>query len=159
MTFAVAKLPLIRIFNGESKVFKGDRQSIGYKQSKRSDIDFNFTNHKFPLQKGMSFYLITDGFTDQLGGNQKRKICFGNKRLLKLLKELADQPLAKQGKILLQALAKHQGGEERQDDVTLIGFKISEAETHNFQWDFRLLYTYRLSAEVYRKLCISSIHR
>ncbi len=125
MTFAGAKLPLIRVFNGETTVFKGDRQSIGYKKSKRSDIDFDFTNHQFPLQKGMSFYLITDGFTDQLGGSQKRKICFGNKRLLKLLKEQADQPLVKQGETLLQALADHQGEEERKDDLTMIGFKTS----------------------------------
>jgi hypothetical protein len=61
---------------------KSDRQSIGYKRSK---VDFRYTNHTIPVEPGMSFYMATDGFTDQIGGEHCRK--FGNARFGKLLEE------------------------------------------------------------------------
>lgn len=66
--FAGAKLPLIYIQNEELKVIRGDRQSLGYKNS---DLNFKFTNHRIPIEKGMSFYMYSDGFTDQLGGKKR----------------------------------------------------------------------------------------
>ncbi|WP_207681779.1 SpoIIE family protein phosphatase [Desulfonema magnum] len=117
--FAGAKLPLIYIQNEELKVIRGDRQSLGYKNS---DLNFKFTNHRIPIEKGMSFYMYSDGFTDQLGG--KKGLRFGNSRLKKLLKENVHLPFETQREILIHVFNEwlEHGEYERQDDVTVAGF-------------------------------------
>ncbi|MDM8549196.1 SpoIIE family protein phosphatase [Desulfobacterales bacterium HSG2] len=119
LTFAGARLPLIYVCNDKLTIIKGDKKSVGYK---RSDLKFNFTNHTIHLKKEMSFYMFTDGFADQLGGKRDRR--FGTRRLERLLKENYRKPVEKQQDILLQAFNDHKGENERQDDVTMIGFKI-----------------------------------
>jgi len=117
LTFAGAKLPLFYIHNGEINVIKGDRKSLGYK---KSDLRFNFTNHTFDIRKGMSFYMFTDGFADQLGGKRNRRL--GTGKFKELLKKNAHLPFKKQREILLQSFEEYRGENERQDDVTLLGF-------------------------------------
>lgn len=117
MTFAGAHLPLYYTYNREINVIKGDRQSIGYK---RSDLSFNYTNHSIKLEKGMSFYLASDGFTDQLGG--ERELRFGTRRFKQLLLKIAFLPFEKQKDTLLQAFNEYKGNYENIDDVTIAGF-------------------------------------
>ncbi|MDM8522600.1 PAS domain S-box protein [Desulfococcaceae bacterium HSG8] len=117
LTFAGARLPLICIHNNEITTIKGDRQSVGYR---RSDLDFSFTNHAVKIEKGMSFYMITDGFTDQLGEKNDRR--FGSRRFRELLGENSSKPFEEQREILLRAFNEHKGEGERQDDVTMVGF-------------------------------------
>ena len=78
LTFAGARLPMVYIHNDEINIIKGDKHSVGYKKSKRSDINFNFTNHTITVEKGMSFYMFSDGFTDQLGGKRGVGLATGN---------------------------------------------------------------------------------
>jgi len=117
LIFAGAKLPLFYICDDELKVIKGDRRSVGYR---KSDVTFNFTNHKIPVRNGMSFYLSTDGFTDQLGEKNDRR--FGTRRFTELLKENAGHPFEQQREQLLSVFEKHRGSNETQDDVTVVGF-------------------------------------
>ncbi len=117
LTFAGAKLPLFYVHNDEATLIKGDRQSIGYK---RSNLDFQFTNHTIQVEKGMSFYMYSDGFADQMGGDIRRR--FGTKRLKELLKTNSREPFSKQREILLHAFEEHRGEDDRQDDVTMVGF-------------------------------------
>ncbi|MDM8524069.1 SpoIIE family protein phosphatase [Desulfococcaceae bacterium HSG8] len=117
LTFSGARLPLICIHNSETTVIKGDKQSIGYK---KSDINFEFTKHTIPIEKGMSFYMFTDGFADQLGGERGRR--FGTRRLKHLLNENALLPFEKQREALLRTFDEYRGENERQDDVTVLGF-------------------------------------
>lgn len=119
LTFAGAKIPLYYVYNGEINIIKGDRQSIGYKHS---DLSFNFTNHTVPVENGMYFYMFSDGFTDQLGGDRRRR--FGSKKLTDLLTENVGQSFEKQKEILLGAFYSHKGGEDQQDDVTGVGFGL-----------------------------------
>jgi len=117
LTFAGAKQPLIYIHNEELTTIKGDRQSVGYK---RSDVNFKFTDHTIPIKKGMSFYMFSDGFIDQLGGNKRRR--FGTKRFGDMIKENAYLPFGIQRDVFLEAFDIHKGENERQDDVTVVGF-------------------------------------
>ncbi|WP_207682064.1 SpoIIE family protein phosphatase [Desulfonema magnum] len=117
MTFAGARLPLICIHNHKVTTIKGDRQSIGYK---RSDLNFNFSNHTIMIEKGMCFYMFTDGFTDQLGENEERR--FGSRRFRELLNENSRKPFDEQRNALLRAFNVYKGENERQDDVTVVGF-------------------------------------
>jgi PAS domain S-box-containing protein len=117
LIFAGAKLPLIYVCDNEAELIKGDKESIGYK---KSDLNFDFTNHTIHIKKGMSFYIFTDGFTDQLGGEKRRR--FGTTRFKNLLRKNAGLPFEVQRKILLQAFEEYKGENERQDDVTILGF-------------------------------------
>ena len=117
LIFAGAKLPLLHIYDDEIIVVKGDRQSIGYK---RSDLEFEFTNHIINIKEGMSFYLFSDGFADQLDEKDERR--FGNRRFKNLLKEVMHLPFEKRREILLDAFHTYKGTNEMQDDVTVVGF-------------------------------------
>ena len=121
LTFAGAKLPLIYIHNDKLTVIKGDKQSIGYK---RSDLNFNYTNHTVKLELGMSFYMYSDGITDQLGGEKRRM--FGSKRFKNLLKANYKENFDRQLEIIMEAFHAYKGDEERQDDVTVIGFNLDK---------------------------------
>jgi serine phosphatase RsbU (regulator of sigma subunit) len=70
----------------------------------------------------MCFYLTTDGFVDQLGG--EKNFSFGNKRFRKILRENSRKPFEEQKSVLLHALNEWQraGKKDRQDDVTVVGF-------------------------------------
>ncbi len=120
LTFAGARLPMVYIHNDEINIIKGDKHSVGYKKSKRSDINFNFTNHTITVEKGMSFYMFSDGFADQLGG--KRGCRFGSRQFRNLLRRNTQLPFEKQRDILLQSFDEWHRGKERQDDVTVVGF-------------------------------------
>ncbi|QTA80054.1 Two component system response regulator, PPM-type phosphatase domain-containing protein [Desulfonema limicola] len=117
ITFAGAHLPLYYVYKNEINVIKGDRQSIGYK---RSDLNFNYTNHSIKLEKNMCFYLASDGFADQLGG--ERELRFGTGRFRKLLLTTALNPFDRQKDMLLQAFYEYKGNHENVDDVTIAGF-------------------------------------
>ncbi|MBF0100489.1 MAG: PAS domain S-box protein [Desulfobacterales bacterium] len=120
MTFAGAKMPLLYISNNELLMIKGDKQSIGYKDS---DTYFEFTNHILKINGDMCFYMLTDGFTDQLGGEHRRR--FSNKRLKNLLSTIWQKPLKVQKDVLLKDISEYQGQNEQQDDITIIGFRIT----------------------------------
>ncbi|MDM8523040.1 SpoIIE family protein phosphatase, partial [Desulfococcaceae bacterium HSG8] len=119
LTFAGARLPLIYILNGELNVIKGDRQSIGYK---KSDVNFEFTSHTISVESGMSFYMSTDGFADQMGGQRNRRL--GTRKFHALLKANSGKPFNEQREALIRAFEAHKGENERQDDVTVMGFSL-----------------------------------
>lgn len=119
LMFAGAKLPLYYLHQDQLKMIKGDKNNLGYK---RSNVNFNFTAHTLPLEAGMTFYLATDGLLDQLGG--PKRLPLGNKRFRALLWENRQESLEDQARKLLVAFQDYQGTNNRQDDVTAVGFGI-----------------------------------
>lgn len=117
LTFAGAKLPLYYIDDKQLFMIKGDKYSLGYK---KSDLHFTFTTHTISIKPGSCFYLATDGLLDQLGGS--KRLPFGNKRFGNLLIANHQHSFDKQSELLLQIFNEYQGDNERQDDVTVVGF-------------------------------------
>lgn len=117
LTYAGARMPIL--YNHQDKIImlRGDKQSIGYK---KSDPNFDFTNHEIPIKEGMSFYMYSDGFVDQLDEEESQK--FGTKRLKALATEAKGLPFEKQRDMFLRAFYAYKGTGERQDDVTVAGF-------------------------------------
>ncbi len=72
-----AELPLFYDDDG-FKIIKGNRQSIGYR---KSDVDYEFNEYEFNVKKGMQFYITTDGYIDQNGG--EKGFPFGKKKIFK----------------------------------------------------------------------------
>jgi serine phosphatase RsbU (regulator of sigma subunit) len=118
--FAGANNPLIYISNGSLKTIKGDRLAIGGTQKKLQDR--KYTPHLIKVDKPTWFYILTDGYTDQFGGERGRKF------LLKNFKELVfsihKKPMEEQRAILEEQFYKWKGEEDQIDDVLVIGFKL-----------------------------------
>ena len=104
---------------------KGDRQSVGYKDT---PLDYEFSEHIIDLSKETSLYLFTDGYWDQIGG--KRGFSFGKKRLKTLLQNIHTHTMADQQEELLYTLQEYQGDIENLDDITILALKI-EGSTKN----------------------------
>ena len=117
--FAAANTALVTVKDAEISKIKGSRHSVGYK---KSDANFEFTEHRIATEAGMQFYLLTDGYIDQNGG--EKGFCFGQKRFQALIQEYAQETMADQQEVLLYELSHYQGEYERNDDITVVGFKI-----------------------------------
>ncbi|MGB1237649.1 MAG: SpoIIE family protein phosphatase [Pseudomonadales bacterium] len=117
--YSGANIPLYYVEEGELSVIKGDRHSVGYKTS---DADYNFTEHTLKVTPGTSLYLNTDGYADQNGG--AKGFPFGRRRFENLVREHFEKPMKSQQEIFIDELLRYQGGEERNDDVTMMALKI-----------------------------------
>jgi len=117
--FSGAETPLFIIQNDEVKIIKGNRHSIGYK---KSQADYEFTDHVIDISQPTQLYLTTDGYLDQNGG--EKSFPFGKKRFSKLILENANESFADQQEMLLYELQNYQKDNERNDDVTVIGLKF-----------------------------------
>ena len=101
---------------------KANKQPIGYFENKK-----NFETHKIKLKKGDCFYLFSDGYADQFGGDNGKK--FKYKPFKQLLLDV--QPLSmEQQKIKLNNEIKnwmHPNDNvhyEQIDDILIVGFKV-----------------------------------
>lgn len=117
--YAGARIPLFYCMKGKVHKLDGDKQSIGYKDS---EDHFVFTNHIIKLDEPCSFYLKTDGYTDQLGGGKRLR--FGTGKFKDLIMDNHDKSFTEQRQIFLQTLLSYQSDNEQMDDITLIGFRL-----------------------------------
>ncbi len=120
LAFSGARLPLFFVQNHRIQTIKGDRQSLGYKNS---NLEFEFTQHLIDVEEVSSFYLFSDGLFDQLGG--PRRFSFGYKRLEELLLAIQTEPFESQKAEILRVFDEYRGDNEVQDDITVVGFRFS----------------------------------
>lgn len=82
----------------------------------------SFTTHSVKLKRGDMIYTLTDGFSDQFGGESGKK--FMNKKLKDVLVSNSHLPVAEQKRHLEQTFANWIGKLEQVDDVTVIGISV-----------------------------------
>ena len=121
MIFSGAKIDLLYFKNKKQHIIKSDKQSIGYKRSKS---DYEYTNHEIHIDESESFYLYSDGITDQTGGS--KSFPYGNKKFKAYLESIQDRPMVEQEKLIVENLQEYQKSNSRRDDITVIGFKIKK---------------------------------
>jgi len=97
---------------------KADRMPVGI--SDKAMIPF--TNHKIKVQTGDLFYLFTDGYADQFGGEFRKKFRAGNLR--ELLLEIHEKDMPEQKRILHETFLKWKGEQPQVDDILAIGIRI-----------------------------------
>ena len=124
VTFAGANLPLMVWSDGHMQVIRGDRRSLGYRDS---PPDATFISHVVPITPGAIFYLYTDGVIDHMGGPSQR--LFGRRRLQETLTGLAHLPLEQQKERLFSALDDWRGTQPWRDDMTFIAFRPRKDQT------------------------------
>ncbi|MDF2436037.1 MAG: protein serine/threonine phosphatase [Bacteroidota bacterium] len=117
LQWAGANNPLYIISDGKLQELKPDKQCIGFEHDMQP-----FKNHNLTLAKASSFYLFTDGYADQFGGNKGKK--FKNNQLKDLLIDLNDKSLEVQKNILDQTFIDWKGNLEQVDDVCIVGVKV-----------------------------------
>lgn len=119
MQFAGAKNPIVYIQNNVLNAIKGDRRGIGGYQPEQERI---FTNHLIDISEPTLFYLFSDGYPDQFGGEQKRQL--NVKRFKEILFEIHGLSLEKQKQQLEERLYKWQGDCKQIDDILVMGIKV-----------------------------------
>lgn len=119
MQFAGAKSPLLYIQNNEVHKVNGDLKSIGGMQKGN---DKNFTCHTIDISTPTTFYIYSDGYQDQFGGNDGRK--FMAKRFREMLADNSEKPVETQCQILLDSFDEWKQDYIQMDDTTVIGVKI-----------------------------------
>src|SRR5207244_569162 len=120
MEFSGAKNPIVYIQDGELFHIKGDSHPIGGSQrgAKRT-----YTKHVISIEKPTSFYLFSDGYTDQFGGPENKK--FMIKNFKELLLKIHTLPFDEQKSILDKSIEDWKGTREKQlDDVLVMGMKV-----------------------------------
>jgi hypothetical protein len=100
-------------------ITEGEKYGIGgirYGENKE------FTSHIFNYSQGDSFYTFTDGFADQFGGPNDRKMM--KKNLFKLIGSAQSFDMKQQEKIIRHAFLEWKGENEQTDDVLLVGVRL-----------------------------------
>ncbi len=119
LQYAGANNPLLLIHNSELIENKADKMPIGIYINEKD----SFTNHNIQLEPNDIFYIFSDGYVDQFGGENGKK--FMIKVLRQLLFDIHQKPLAEQKELLLQEHLKWRGVRfEQVDDITVIGVKV-----------------------------------
>ncbi|SFD00545.1 HAMP domain-containing protein [Thiohalospira halophila DSM 15071] len=82
-----------------------------------------YTDQSHPTDPRMTYYLVTDGYLDQAGGDHG--FGFGNTRFRELLRDHARRPMAEQATALEEALSSYRGDHEQRDDITVLAFRVT----------------------------------
>ncbi len=118
LQYSGANNPLYLIRNKELVEYNADKMPIGTFIGEKD----SFTNIEIDLQPADIFYLFSDGFKDQLGGPQIKRL--KSKNFRNLLLDGHDKPMQKQKELLEQYFDGWRGENEQTDDIMIIGIKI-----------------------------------
>jgi sigma-B regulation protein RsbU (phosphoserine phosphatase) len=81
-----------------------------------------FTTHEVELFNGDMIYLFSDGYADQFGGPEGKKLHYGAFR--KILLEHACEKSEEQKLFLDRFFSEWKGAHNQVDDVMIIGIKV-----------------------------------
>jgi len=102
----------------ELEVVKANRIGIGGIEF----IERDFTNHEIKVEPNDTFYLFSDGITDQFGGPKWKK--YSTKRFREFICSINKLSMADQLAAINKELDDWQGDLEQTDDMTLIGLRV-----------------------------------
>lgn len=120
LKFAGAQLPMYYFNNGELIVVEGSKAGIGGLISE--DRPKQFIQETIKYNAGDTFYLTSDGYYDQFGGDRGKKMM--KKRFRELLSTVVSKPIQTQPIPLGEYLDEWRGDEEQVDDVMVIGVRL-----------------------------------
>jgi serine phosphatase RsbU (regulator of sigma subunit) len=118
LQYSGANRPLIMFRNGELNEYKPDKMTIGIAPLKES----TFTNSYIDTKPGDSFYLFSDGFSDQFGEVTDKK--FKHKNFRRIIETVQGLSMAEQKEQLESSFNKWKGNTQQIDDVLVFGFQF-----------------------------------
>jgi serine phosphatase RsbU (regulator of sigma subunit) len=101
------------------QIIKGSRAALGGERRKKEKI---FTLNTLEYQKGTQFYLFSDGYPDQFGGKNDKKL--GSKRFRQLLNENPSESMSQMHTEIQSAFEIWKDKTSQTDDVVVVGIKI-----------------------------------
>jgi PAS domain S-box-containing protein len=123
LEFAGAMRPLLIVRNKEIIEIKPSRFPIGFYK----DISKQFVTEKIALQPNDAFYIFSDGYIDQFGGDtsvHKDGKKLNKARFKELLLTINEMEIEEQETFLEYALSNWKQQIEQTDDILVIGVKV-----------------------------------
>ncbi|MCH2233424.1 MAG: SpoIIE family protein phosphatase [Crocinitomicaceae bacterium] len=117
LKFSGAQQNLIVVSKEEVRKIKGGKFPIGYFPHKQKLME----TLEIKLEEGDKFYLHSDGFIDQFGGEKSKK--FGTKKFLSVLASIRNMNMDEQKQVLEDTIKTWRGQEEQIDDILILGFE------------------------------------
>ena len=117
LRYAGAKISLYWSDGHTVQEVKGGRRALGDRRQG------SYTDTQVELVPGATYYLTTDGFLDQAGG--ELGYGFGDTRFAQWLLAHARLPMDQQASALNQVLESYRGNYPQRDDITLLSFRIA----------------------------------
>lgn len=119
--FCGCKRPLLYLVRNEKKitVYKGESYLVGGMDER---ITKTFKTQEIDYQDGDIIYMLTDGYTDQFGGDDNKKLM--KDKFIEILESIQHLNLHYQSQLLEQKLVKWQGCNEQTDDILVVGIKL-----------------------------------
>lgn len=115
--WAGANSPLWFIQNNVLEIIKGDKQHIGFNEETTP-----FTTHTVHTTGNETFYLFSDGFADQFGGESGKK--YKTSAFKKLIEATCHLPLKEQREQIMESFKNWKQDLEQVDDVSVIAIRI-----------------------------------
>lgn len=119
--FCGCRRPLLYLVRPDKRivVYKGEPYLVGGVNER---VVKEFKTQEISYRDGDIIYMLTDGYTDQFGGERNRKLMKDN--FEKMLLDIQHLNLTYQSQLLEQRLLKWQGGNEQTDDILVLGIKF-----------------------------------
>ncbi len=118
LCYAGACRPLVFIRDGEIQQIKADCFSIGGSMLARK----KYRSHDIDFKEGDQFYIFSDGYPDQFGGEKNKK--YLTSRFRRFILSISHLEMSKQKKELEEEFYRWMGDAEQVDDVLVMGFKL-----------------------------------
>ena len=123
LEYAGAKLELWQLkASGELVRHPAARVSLGYSQ--RLGDDELPAAVVIRYEAGDTFVIVTDGFTDQIGGPQDKRVSYGYRRLQSVLTSTTNASASELVQAMHANFIAWQGDNLRRDDVTAVVFRL-----------------------------------
>jgi PAS domain S-box-containing protein len=120
LEYAGAHNSLYLIRKGELREIPADRFPIGVMQEGKVH---QFTNHSIQLQGGDTIYLFSDGYPDQFGGPNGKKLKYP--RFRNILLSIQEMSMKEQEQALNKAIEEWKmTSEDQTDDILIIGIRV-----------------------------------
>lgn len=119
LQFSGAFRPLFLLRKGEIIELNGDNMPIGLYEEEEEN---SFTNKEIGFDNNDTIYMFTDGFADQMGGDNRKT--FRSQNFKNLILEIQEYPLIEQKELLNTRLMEWQGDYEQIDDILVAGIKL-----------------------------------
>jgi serine phosphatase RsbU (regulator of sigma subunit) len=97
---------------------RGTKRAIGGWTDRRQ----HFEDREIQLRKGDTFYIFSDGYADQFGGEKGKKLM--TKRFRELLGSVQNLTMEEQRMYLDRYFEQWRDGSEQIDDVLVIGVRV-----------------------------------
>lgn len=121
LEYAGARRPVYIVGKNGFMQIKGCPFSIGGMQSEK----LRYKNNTVKLDQGDKIYMFTDGYTDQFGGKNNKKM--KARKFREILKEISAAKMSTQKRILNDYFNEWKNGFEQTDDILVVGIEIQQA--------------------------------